>query len=195
MELNRGAEAVLIKKNSVLIKNRVKKGYRLAQIDEKIRKERTKKEAKLLSDAKRAGVKTPNIINVTENIIEMEFVNGKLLRDHLDSLKNWRKVCENIGKSVAKLHANDIIHGDLTTSNMILNGVETYFLDFGLGFESKRVEDKAVDLRVLEEALRAKHYLNHDKFFKSVLRGYELYEKSFEVINRLEKVRKRARYI
>jgi Kae1-associated kinase Bud32 len=195
MEVGRGAEAVLLKKRNLLIKNRVKKGYRLPQIDKKIRKERTKKESKLLSNAKRAGVKTPNVIDVRDNVIEMEFIEGKLLRDHLGSLKNWRKVCENIGKSVAKLHTNDIIHGDLTTSNMILKGVETYFIDFGLGSESKRVEDKAVDLRVLEEALRAKHYLNHDKFFKSVLRGYELYEKSSEVVSKLEKVRKRGRYL
>ena len=195
MEVSRGAEAVLVKKGKLLIKDRVKKGYRLAQIDEKIRKERTKKEAKLLSNAKRTGVKTPNVITVSENIIEMEFVEGKLLRDHLDSLKNRRKICENIGENVAKLHANNIIHGDLTTSNMILKGSETYFFDFGLGFESKRVEDKAVDLRVLEEALRAKHYKHHDKFFKSVLHGYKQYRRSSEVINRLDKVKKRVRYL
>ena len=190
MEIGRGAEAVLILKNELLVKDRVKKNYRIEKIDSKLRKERTRKEAKLLSEAKRAGVKTPTVYNTTKTSIEMDFVKGKLLRDCLDDLKNWKNVCEKIGKNIAKLHANNIIHGDLTTSNMILKNDDVYFIDFGLGFESKRVEDKAVDLRVLEEALNAKHYKNCDNFFKTIIETYN----NPEVLKRMSIIRKRRRY-
>ncbi|MBR9678918.1 MAG: Kae1-associated serine/threonine protein kinase [Nanoarchaeota archaeon] len=195
MEIGRGAEAILILNNNLLIKNRVEKCYRLKEIDEKLRKERTKKEAKLLSDAKRAGVKTPTVFNTTKTSIEMEFVEGKLLRDHINKARNWEMICKKIGENIAKLHENNIIHGDLTTSNMILKNEDVYFIDFGLGYESKRIEDKAIDLRVLEKTLKAKHCKRSDEFFKKIIKSYTTYEKSNEVINRLEKIQVRGRYL
>ncbi len=190
----RGAEAVVTTGRTVL-KQRIRKSYRIDQLDEKIRKERTKKEAKLLSDAKRAGIKAPTILNVTKYSIEMEAIKGKTISKCLDSIKNWDEVCKKIGFSVAKLHESNIIHGDLTTSNMILSGNEVYFIDFGLGYESMRIEDRAVDLRVLEEALRAKHYRKWNEYLSSVIKGYSAYEKSGEVMKRLEKIRHRGRYL
>src|SRR3989344_9161813 len=122
----RGAEAILLRQNCNLIKKRIKKSYRLSEIDENLRKKRTRSEAKIM--AKLAGkINVPKILNINEEAkeIEMEFIEGKKLSDWLDSfsLEKQEKICEELGKEIGKIHSFDIIHGDLTTSNMIL--VET----------------------------------------------------------------------
>lgn len=334
-----GAEAVLIKKGGVLVKRRVKKGYRILELDEKIRKLRTRSESKLLEKAEKV-VPTPRVLKVDEKTteIDMEFISGLKLSENLDDLKNWQEVCEFIGKNIAKLHDIGIVHGDLTTSNMIwqekknellpskklekqlaelkklnlpknefaifgsgplairgikdaddldiivkpklwkmlakkypvkdatyerevwieignidilknwkpwfedsdklieeadiIDGVrfvklehviswkksfnrdkdqvdikstenylknsgsgKLYFIDFGLGFANARVEDKAVDLYLIKEALEAKHFLNFDKFFERVLESYKKSSKNAdEVLKRLSMVEKRGRY-
>jgi Kae1-associated kinase Bud32 len=195
--IQRGAEAILIQRGNELIKRRVKKGYRLNELDEKLRKRRTKSEAKLIEKAGKI-IPAPRVIAVREKEteIDMAFINGKKLSEHLDNLKNWREVCEKIGENIAKLHDAEIIHGDLTTSNMIFAEKENnvYFIDFGLGFNSNRVEDKAVDLHLIKQALEAKHFLYFEKFFEAILKGYEISKNYGAVLERLKKVEKRGRY-
>ena len=127
--------------------------------------------------------------------IDMEFIEGKKLSEHLDSFQDKvrLKVCNLIGSQVAILHDNDIIHGDLTTSNMILNE-ELYFIDFGLGFEDPKAENKAVDLHVLKQALESKHYKHFESSFKEVLRGYAKSKNFEKTIKRFHKVESRGRY-
>src|SRR3989344_5679126 len=190
--IQQGAEAILtrIDKNR-LIKERVKKSYRIEEIDKKIRKFRTKREAKLLTTAK---INVPKVFNVDEENmkIEMEFLEGDLLKNILDTLplKKSLEICKQIGTEVSSLHSQDIIHGDLTTSNMILKGDKLYFIDFGLGFFSTKDEDKAVDLHLLKQALESKHYKNFEKLYKTILKNY----KHKDVLKRLEKVELRGRY-
>ena len=195
--IQQGAEAVLIKKNNILLKRRVKKGYRIPEMDEKIRTLRTRSEAKLLEKAGKV-VPTPKVLRVNEKEkeIDMEFIEGLKLSEKLDEMKNWKEVCEAIGRNIAKLHDADIAHGDLTTSNMIWNdgGRKLYFIDFGLGFSNARIEDKAVDLYLIKEALEAKHFIHFEKFFKAVLEGYKASKNCKETLKRLEKVEKRGRY-
>src|SRR3989344_1152539 len=193
--IQQGAEAVLIKRGDLLLKRRVRKGYRLEELDNKIRKAMTKKEGKLLEKAGKL-INVPKVINVEEDRkeIDMEFISGKKLSESLDEMKNWEEVCLQIGKNIGKLHDEGIIHGDLTTSNMIYSAGKLYFIDFGLGYENARVEDKAVDLHLIKQALEAKHFLHFDKFFKAVLKGYEISKGFGEVIKRFEKVEKRGRY-
>ena len=127
----------------------------------------------------------------------MDFINGKKLSENLDDLDNWKEVCLKLGENIAKLHDAGIIHGDLTTSNMIYVEKEkkVYFIDFGLGFMSERAEDKAVDLHLIRQALEAKHFLHWEKFWKVVLEGYgKTSAKAAETLKRLEKVEKRGRY-
>jgi TP53 regulating kinase-like protein len=190
-----GAEAILFREGEKLIKERVKKGYRLPELDEKLRKQRTRKEAKLLEKASKL-IYVPGKIKIDEKnkIIEMEFIEGKKLSECLDELPKAIEVCEQMGKNIAKLHDADIIHGDLTTSNMILRSGEVYFIDFGLGFESRKSEDKAVDLHLIKQALEARHFNNFEKFFEAVLDGYKASKNYKEVLKRLEKVEKRGRY-
>ncbi len=354
-----GAEAVLIRKGDVLLKRRNKKRYRITEMDEKIRKLRTRGEAKLLEKAgKIIGV--PKVLRVDEGEkeIDMEFIDGLKLSDKLDEMKNQKEVCLEIGRNIAKLHDAGIIHGDLTTSNMIwvqldsqaslidkarsarklshhrseplcdrennfskllnelkkldlpnnefavfgsgpmavrgikdsgdldivvksqlwvkltkgkvikdgtyeknskieIGNIEVYknwkpwfpnsdelidesdifdgirfvklekvldwkrsfnrekdkgavkliedylsskkgklyFIDFGLGFANGRIEDKAVDLYLIKEALEAKHFKRFEKYFEAVLKGYkETSKHASEVLKRLEKVEKRGRY-
>ncbi|MBI4143381.1 Kae1-associated serine/threonine protein kinase, partial [Candidatus Woesearchaeota archaeon] len=104
------------------------------------------------------------------------------------------KLCAEIGKKVAILHNNLIIHGDLTTSNMILDK-EVYFLDFGLSFFSEKAEDKAVDLHLLKEGLESKHYKIWEGCFRCALEAYKKEAKNGEAtLKTLEVVEKRGRY-
>lgn len=195
--IQQGAEAKIILSNNFIIKDRTKKNYRIPEIDDRIRKLRTRSEAKLLNKSSKF-IPIPNIIKVDEKAkeITMDFIDGKKLSDHLDNfpLKKQKEICKSIGKSVAKLHDADIIHGDLTTSNMILKKDEIYFIDFGLGFISHKFEDKAVDLHLLRQALEAKHFKNWDVLFKKVLQGYSKSKDSKVVLERLKQVEKRGRY-
>ena len=119
----------------------------------------------------------------------MEYVNGNKLRDVFD-LKHAKK----IGEYVAKMHNDGIVHGDLTTSNMIESKDEIYFIDFGLSFFSEKFEDKAVDLHLLKEALESKHYKIADKSFKEIISNYKKHAKdSKEIIERLKQVEARGR--
>ena len=192
-----GAEAKIILLNDFIIKDRIKKSYRIPELDEKIRKQRTKAETKLLEKAS-GLIPVPKIISSDEKTkkIIMEFINGKKLSEHLDKfpLKKQKQICRQIGESVAKLHENDIIHGDLTTSNMILKNNKIYFVDFGLGYFNGKYEDKAVDLHLLKQALEAKHFKHWEALLREVFKTYSKYSESKKVFERLKAVEKRGRY-
>lgn len=202
MIIGRGAEAVLKKEGESLLKERIRKGYRLEQIDTKLRKDRTKKEANLLSEARIHGVRVPRLFSkdTDKTSIEMEYVDGPVLRDALDKLKKpeRKKVCQEIGKMIAKLHLANIIHSDLTTSNMILKDGkvdELYFIDFGLGYTSLKIEDKAVDLHLLKQALVSKHNKVWKECFDTVINVYKKEEKDSEkILERMTQIEKRGRY-
>ncbi len=198
--LQQGAEAKIFlnEERNLIIKDRIKKSYRIKELDEKIRKQRTKSERKLLEKACRI-INAPNPFPLKEfSKIEMPYIKGKKLSECLDSFipEKQRKICEIIGQEIAKLHKADIIHGDLTTSNMIFveekNAI--FFIDFGLGFISKKIEDKAVDLHLLKQALEARHFIYWKILFSEILKGYENCPEAKKVFERLNDVEKRGRY-
>ena len=170
----RGAEATITKTGNTIIKERIEKLYRYPELDKKIRKLRTRSEAKILEKAIKL-IPTPKVISSDEikAEIQMQYIEGKKLAENLEKTK-FKEVCEKIGNNLAKIHDNNIIHGDLTTSNMILNEKENkvYFIDYGLGFQSSRVEDKAVDLHLIKQALEAKHPTIYEESFKAVIKSY-----------------------
>ena len=195
--IGRGAEAIITKQGKSVIKDRVEKSYRYPDLDKKIRKLRTRSEAKILEKTSKI-INTPKIISSDEMKaeIQMQFIEGKKLAEHLEKTK-YKVVCEQIGKQLAKIHNNDIIHGDLTTSNLILNEKEkkVYFIDFGLGFHSSRIEDKAVDLHLIKQALEAKHPTIHEQAYQAIIKGYTKQSKKAKAtLAQLEKVEKRGRY-
>lgn len=202
--IKQGAEAKLFLSErdgqKILIKDRIKKKYRISQIDEKIRKSRTSQEFNLLTEARRNGVPTPIVLDVDKknHKIIMEFVDGERIKELLNksNMKIVERLCLEIGRLVGKLHTGGIIHGDLTTSNMILKDEKIYFIDFGLGFFSGKIEDQGTDLRLLHEALKSTHFQILDVCWQNVIKGYKIeYSKADMVLNKISEIEKRARYM
>jgi TP53 regulating kinase-like protein len=206
--LKKGAEASLYVADwhgrRVVVKVRIPKRYRPEELDNQIRSYRTVHEPQLMHEAKAAGVPTPLIymVNVPEASITMEFIEGEQVKQLLNKVsKAERKdLCVRIGELVGRLHSQGLIHGDLTTSNMILNHPEgkIFFVDFGLGEKNSEVEAKGVDLHLLKRALQSTHFRFWEECFENVLSGYstvlgeELAEKVYLKIKEIEK---RGRYI
>lgn len=198
--IKRGAEAILYKEKENLVKERIKKGYRISQIDDDLRKVRTKKEAKLISEARRTGVNSPSIISVDEKNfkITMQFIDGIRLKEFFNETNDEEraKIAEQVGKAVGKLHANGIVHGDLTTSNMILKDDKIFFIDFGLGEFSKRIETLGTDLSVLKEAFQSTHFEYLNLLWESFIKGYKQTNSNFnKVLDVLDNIEKRGRYV
>ncbi len=189
-----GAEAKLFLEDGNVLKLRFPKSYRIKEIDERLRGSRTRREAKVLQKLEVIGFPAPKVLknDEKENLV-IEKIDGNLVKDVLEK-DDYKKLCSEIGRKIAILHNNSIIHGDLTTSNMILSK-EIFFIDFGLSFFSEKAEDRAVDLHLLKEGLESKHYRIWEDCFKCALKAYEENAaKSAETLKRLEIVEKRGRY-
>jgi len=189
----RGAEAIVSKGiligRACAVKSRIAKKYRVRELDEKLRIERTRSEARLLHKAKLAGVDCPTVLEAGEFSITMSFVEGQ-------RPKMSERQCIDAGKILAKLHASDIIHGDYTPANLIENkeqraNEKLFVIDFGLGFISNDVEDKAVDVFTMLRALGENRGTEAKDAFIS---GYKSYEKSHAVLERVKVVESRVRY-
>ncbi len=190
--IQQGAEAIISLNNNQITKLRVPKSYRLKELDKKLIKSRTKSEAKIINKLK-SIISVPKIIETDdkEQII-MEFIDGKKLSNHLESL-DWKEICKQLAETLTKLHNEDLIHGDLTTSNMIYKKDQLYLIDFGLGFHSHKIEDKAVDLHLLKQALDAKHFKIFPEAFNIILKNYKANQKEL-IIERIKTIEKRGRY-
>jgi len=205
-----GAEARLTIEDGKVHKHRISKGYRVKAIDARLRKERTRSEARLIDGARRAGVETPIIFNVDdkEMTIVMELVEGVRVDKVLT-----KELCGQVGKEVAKIHNAGIIHGDLTTSNILVVDSELrefgaskprtsestkpriYFIDFGLGEFSRSIEKRGVDLKVLEGSIIATKGEEAAVFVEAALDAYEkAAEDGLAVMERLKQIEKRGRY-
>lgn len=202
--IKKGAEAILyidhFEGMKVLVKERIKKSYRLDALDKKLRLERTRREATLMREARKVGVNTPQIYHVDEENckIIMEFIEGKRLKDILDSWSKEKieKTFLEVGRCIGKMHSADIIHGDLTTSNILVKDDKIYFIDFGLGYFSKRIEDKGTDLNLFNEAIRATHPKLLNLCWQNIVVGYKETFKNWEkVLKRVDEIEKRARYV
>ena len=205
-----GAEAkiyssTLISK-PVIVKERFKKTYRHPILDEKLTHRRTSQEVRSMARCRKAGISTPVVyfVDYTTHKIYMENVeNAVLIKDVINSKleqnadEDLDLLAQKLGALLVKMHSIDVIHGDLTTSNMLLRAEEDIVvIDFGLSYISSLVEDKGVDLYVLERALLSSHP-NTEQFFETVLQSYvmdtENSEKAKEVLTKLDEVRLRGR--
>jgi len=195
-----GAEARLYltewRGRKAVVKHRVPKGYRHKDIDTRLRVGRTKGEGRLLALARVAGVRTPIIydIDVKECTIVMEHLDGQPLVNVLEGSrdKERKALLRAVGREVARLHRADLVHGDLTGANMLVIDGTVRFVDFGLGSQSSEVEDKGVDLHVLQEALKA---VNMEELFTEVVRGYlKEWPTGKDIVERVKEIAKRGRY-
>jgi len=186
----KGAEATVEIKEDKVIKTRETKKYRHNKLDEKIRTERTKTEKRLIDDARKHGVKVPKAEKTGKNVLELEKIEGRSLKDLVEDSP---ELLEDLGENLAYLHKANIIHGDLTTSNCLVDN-DTYLIDFGLAFRSERFEDKAVDIHLLKQVLNSSHPEAAKEAWNSFLEGYSNYEESVRVLKQLEEVESRGRY-
>eukprot|EP01060_Flectonema_neradi_P040354 TRINITY_DN9157_c0_g1_i1.p1 TRINITY_DN9157_c0_g1~~TRINITY_DN9157_c0_g1_i1.p1 ORF type:complete len:231 (+),score=42.83 TRINITY_DN9157_c0_g1_i1:78-770(+) len=183
-----------------VVKERPTKGYRHPTLDKQLRGRRTAAEAKALARCRKLGIRVPAVYNCdmeTMTII-MERIAGRPLREVIANPNTTSevksKLAEQSGVALAKLHSADMVHGDLTTSNIFVseNG-EIYLIDFGLSSQSTFPEDHAVDLYVFERAVLSTHP-GEDEFTEVAIKSYKkAAKKGAQTMERLEKVRARGR--
>lgn len=200
----KGAEAIIYQGSflsiPIILKQRIKKTYRLPEIDEEIRKRRLRAEAKVMTLAWKNNVNVPVLlgIDINDQTLIIEEIQGSLLFSLLNLIpyNDLREIFRNIGKQVALLHKNDIIHGDLTVFNIIVNQQrEAWLIDFGLGNISKEVETKADDLLSFYNTLKA-ITPNFQELFNDFKVGYtHIYEQSKKIFDQVKKIQSRARYV
>ncbi|NJE61312.1 Kae1-associated kinase Bud32 [Thermococcus sp. 21S7] len=194
-----GAE--LLPGERIIIKHRIPKRYRIREIDERLRKERTVREARVLHRAKEFGVNCPYVyeVDTRDMKIAMEFIDGERLKELLERLpmEERLKLCREIGRQVGRLHEAGVVHGDLTTSNMILREGRVYLIDFGLADFDPTLEARGVDLHLLRRAMESTHYTWFERGFEAVLEGYSEVrgeEKAEEIRAKIEEIESRGRY-
>ena len=207
MLIKKGAEASLYLEmwhdRKVVMKRRLPKKYRIPELDMMIRSQRTVHEPNIIHKAKEAGVPTPTIfmVDVAEANIIMEFVEGKQVKEVLDHVSSEERLSLSslIGRMIGRLHKHGIIHGDLTTSNMILTPYgKVVFVDFGLSERSVELEPKGVDLHLMKRALQSTHYKHAKECFKAVMNGYAEAvgeEEAKKVTSKIREIEKRGRYV
>lgn len=201
--IQRGAEAIIYKDKlegrSVIVKERVKKGYRAEDLDENIRSKRTRHEARLMERAQTNGLSVPKILRKEKFALSMELIEGDKVKDVLNfaDAKELKRICSEMGKLAIGIHDQGIIHGDLTTSNFIVrkDTGKVYLIDFGLGKFERKTEARAVDLHLLFEALKSTHFVVLENAWDNVLEAYkEGCDNWKEMETRIEQIKKRRRY-
>ena len=199
--IKRGAEGDLFltvwNKQKAVLKARKKKNYRNSQLDNRIRKQRTRRESEIISEVKSFGISTPLVYFVdTKNCtILMQYITGTLIYDLPKS--KLTLICKKIGQVVGTMHKNGIMHGDLTTSNFILSHGKLFVIDFGLAVRTKKPEDHAVDLRLFKEILNSAHVSVMKNAWKNFLQGYKTavgISRFNKVTNLVSVIESRGRY-
>ena len=156
-----------------LMKVRKKKDYRNPELDYRIRKQRTIREAEIIQEVKSFGILAPLIffVDIKNSSIMMQYVSGKSV--HSLSGTPFIKVSKDLGKIVGTMHKNGIMHGDLTTSNFLVSKEKIFVIDFGLSIRTSKPEDHAVDLRLFKEILNSAHVNEMENAWRNFLSGYK----------------------
>lgn len=175
--------------------------YRLAVLDSTIRHQRTIHEAEMIHSAREAGVSTPFLyfVDPKGSTLVMEFVEGRRLKEVAETGQRGAVLrhFESLGAQVARLHGAGLMHGDVTTANVIVRQGELVFIDFGLSTHSLRLEDHAVDLRLIKETLNGAHSAIAGPAVEALTRGYALVAgapRSKAVMRQLKEIERRGRY-
>jgi Kae1-associated kinase Bud32 len=185
-----GAEAVVDICDDFVLKRRVAKKYRTPEIDAKLRKERTRLEAKIQSEARRAGVPTPIIQAVEGFEITMERIKGSAVRFAISET-----IAEQVGEMLCALHQAGIVHGDPTTRNMIFSSGKVFLIDFGLACYDTSVEARGVDVHVFFQALEASHE-NFISIKSAFILGYaKKCPDAQQILDKVHQIKRRGRYL
>ena len=176
--LKKGAEADIYRTvwdgRAAILKVRKPKGYRNAQLDSRIRRQRTAKESQMISYARSCGVLTPLVymVDAANSAIVMQDVAGVTVQGLPDDL--IVSLSRRMGRLAGTLHKNGVMHGDLTTSNFVYDGARDalYMIDFGLSQNTAKPEDHAVDMRLIKEILNSAHARIMADAWGGLLGGY-----------------------
>lgn len=203
--IKKGAEAELYKGfwmgREVVIKRRITKPYRNPDLDKYIRITRTSIEAKSLANARALGVPTPIVydVNLDDAEIIMSYIPGPPLKNIIVNISNERlkEVFIEIGRLVGLLHKGGIVHGDLTTSNMLLQKNRIFFIDFGLSEYTYDIEARGVDIHLMRRALESSHHMYSGLAYENFIMGYKsiMGKEAYDILKRVDEIRKRGRYI
>jgi len=151
-----GAEATVSIDDARVVKHRQPREYRHPELDERLRRERTRGEARLISQARRAGVPTPLLrdVDILETTLTLQRVGDCDLREALTPAR-----VRTVARHLAQIHGAGFVHGDPTTRNVRVSHGDgsddgrVFLIDFGLGYYTQDPEDHAMDLHVLAQSL------------------------------------------
>jgi len=201
----KGAEAEIYLENwhgeLVIRKSRMTKPYRIPELDETIRRMRTAHEATMMQEARKLGVPVPSIqhIDPASSTLIMDYVRGPTLKEELYkvSMPKRRERCNSLGKLLGQLHEGGVVHGDMTISNVLSEDGKLFIIDFGLSDFSTEMEDRGVDLLLLNRAMKSTHYAFHMALFKAFLEGYSQAvgrKRGYETLRKMREIEQRGRY-
>jgi TP53 regulating kinase-like protein len=201
----RGAEAEIYLQDwygSLAVrKSRIPKPYRVPELDSTIRRSRTLHETSLLHEARKIGIPVPVVqhLDPDSSSFMMEYIKGPTLKEELYVVPSEvrRRRCTELGRLVAEMHQGGLVHGDLTISNVLSDGGKLFLIDFGLGDFSTELEDRGVDLLLLNRAMKSTHVKFHEEIFSAFLKGYlTIVGKKLhvETVNKMREIERRGRY-
>jgi TP53 regulating kinase and related kinases len=180
--------------------------YRLPELDNSIRSQRTVHEAQTIHLSRLAGVSAPHLYYMSprEALLIMEYLEGERLKTVLQQAEGRggdeivKTMAEEFGKDIGRLHAAGIMHGDLTTSNVIVDEHgRISLIDFGLAVHSQKLEDHAVDLRLIKETVTGAHNPVSKRFMHSLFEGYSSVlgkTRAAQATRKLTEIERRGRY-
>jgi Kae1-associated kinase Bud32 len=199
----KGAEAMVFRGKfldlPVIIKQRLPKSYRLPQIDQTIRLQRLRAEARVMTLAWRLGVRVPALfgLDIEKRTLIIEELQGVTLFELVEDLpyNELIPIFKELGRLIGLLHENDIIHGDLTVFNVLVVENIPWLIDFGLAQMTIEQEKHADDLLLFENTLKA-----ISPNYKGLIAGFKAAylitnEKGPKVFEQVRKIAARARYI
>lgn len=206
--LSIGAEAYILRGKFLgiesVIKWRFPKPYMPPELDREFRSIRTEIEAKVMWKCLLMGIRTPIplYVDTDDAIIIMTYIEGSTLRELVHRIRDEElcRVCSDVGIYTAKMHMNGVSHGDLTTSNVIVDSKEgqTHLIDFGLASFGKRGEDYAIDIHIFFRSIESAH-INHEKTMKECfVKGYSSIagdDEASKMLKIVNNIRKRGRYV
>jgi N6-L-threonylcarbamoyladenine synthase/protein kinase Bud32 len=195
----KGAEATVTVEGDTVCKRRNPRAYRHPALDERLRRERTRAEARLTAGARRAGVPTPLVrdIDLERTRLSVQTVGDCELRAAVTAPR-----VRQVARHLARLHGAGLVHGDPTTRNVrvrtdvsdpgVVDAPAVFLIDFGLGYHSEDPEDHAMDLQVFQQSLTGT-----EAAAEQLVRGVEeAYRKTGDpaVLDCLRDIESRGRY-
>lgn len=226
--VHEGAEARLYRGRwlgrEALFKVRVRKAYRHPGLDERLRRSRNRVEARLLVLAEQYGVRVPTLYQVLPgvHVLVEEWIKGQTWRELLNrshppdrpagshqrlanslvrDAEAVARMARQVARQVARAHGAGLTHGDLTSSNIMVDLEASaelagpVLVDWGLGGQEATLEQLGSDLQVFWECIGASHPGAAPTVLEAFTRGYlETWDRGAEVLKRREAIERRGRY-